>query len=466
MQLLSSPLINNNLKKVIMKTIEEKAKAYDKALEKAEKALEVCGTDKCETARQIFSLFPELKDSEDERIRKEIISAIKEDWPGHTDWIAWLEKQDNESVNIDIESMVSSYEQRLKSQGQGNLENNPLINMCVSAFRRGVENTLEELNLKKLEKQGVQKSVDKEYTFKSIPRLLDMIEPTDRVKSYCKKLIDSLQTEGYSVDAKIVGECLKQMNGEKVAMAIMDTEKQDEQQPIDKVEPKFKVGDWITNGDYTWKIVEVKPLDYILQSQDGNIVDDTIFHVDEQFHLFTIQDAKDGDVLASELCDSIILFKGINDDNNIDFYCDYDFSEIDLPGDRFSVNNGQHYGNVEDSKDFHPATKEQRDTLMKAVADAGYIFDFEKKELKKIEQEPAWSKEDERMYRELHNLIYSTPYCDSRKELSDWLKSLKDRCTWKPSDEQMKALKGVQEGVFRLGILESLYNDLKRLLKI
>ena len=59
-----------------------------------------------------------------------------------------LEKQG--SIDIDIESMVSSYKQRLKSQGQGNLENNPLINMCVSAFKQGVENTLEELNLKKL----------------------------------------------------------------------------------------------------------------------------------------------------------------------------------------------------------------------------------------------------------------------------------------------------------------------------
>ena len=78
------------------------------------------------------------------------------------------------------------------------------------------------------EKQGCQKSVDKEYTFKSIPRLLDMIEPSDRAKSYCKKLIDSLQTEGYFIDAKIVGECLKQMNGEKVAMAVMDIEKQGE----------------------------------------------------------------------------------------------------------------------------------------------------------------------------------------------------------------------------------------------
>lgn len=47
--------------------------------------------------------------------------------------------------------------------------------------------------------------------------------------------------------------------------------------------------------------------------------------------------------------------------------------------------------------------------------------------------------------------------------IKDWLKSLRLQTTWKPSDEQMEALKGVQEGVFRLGILESLYQDLKKL---
>ena len=57
-------------------------------------------------------------------------------------------------------------------------------------------------------------------------------------------------------------------------------------------------------------------------------------------------------------------------------------------------------------------------------------------------QKPAeWSEEDERMYRGLHNLIYSTPYCDSRKELSDWLKFLKDRVqlqsTWSEEDEKI-----------------------------
>ena len=35
----------------------------------------------------------------------------------------------------------------------------------------------------------------------------------------------------------------------------------------------------------------------------------------------------------------------------------------------------------------YPATKEQRDQLKKAMTDAGYTFDFDKKELKEIEDE-------------------------------------------------------------------------------
>jgi len=121
-------------------------------------------------------------ESEDERIRKAI--HIYLDWlDGHKDYqpkgnytikdmIAWLEKQDGESVNIDIESMVSSYEQRVLSQSNG-VRNNPLINMCLSAFRQGIENTLEELNLKKLEKQGEQKTAEKIEPFDKYEGLTD-----------------------------------------------------------------------------------------------------------------------------------------------------------------------------------------------------------------------------------------------------------------------------------------------------
>ena len=82
------------------------------------------------------------------------------------------EEQATKSVNIDIESMVSQYKQRLKSQG--GVENTPIVNMCLTAFRHGVENVLEELNLKKLEKQVEKKPASSAKTCKN-DTLLDLI---------------------------------------------------------------------------------------------------------------------------------------------------------------------------------------------------------------------------------------------------------------------------------------------------
>ena len=93
--------------------------------------------------------------------------------------------------------------------------------------------------------------------------------------------------------------------------------------------------------------------------------------------------------------------------------------------------------------DAIPATKEQRDTLMKAMAEAGYAFDFEKKELKKIEPQPAWSDEDEKRIKNILSVLdvqvcwdgatlkKMNPY---QKEIN-WLKSLKDRVQPQPKQE-------------------------------
>lgn len=189
------------------------------------------------------------------------------------------------------------------------------------------------------------------------------------------KVITWLKKQGEKPQGK---SALEAVNEEKVANQICV-------KPSDNIKPKFMVGDWITNGLCTWKIELIRDGLYCQTQCDIECGGD-IESIDKEYHLWTIADAKPGDILASELCDSIILFGGIKD-NNIDFYCDYDFTEIEVPGDRFAVNNGQHYGSVEDTEDFHPATKEQRDVLMKAMKEAGYTFDFDKKELKKIEEE-------------------------------------------------------------------------------
>lgn len=73
-------------------------------------------------------------------------------------------------------------------------------------------------------KNSQEEPVSDRFVFKAIPRLLEMIESSERAKSYVTKLADAFDVEGYHTDAEIVRESLKMMNGEKVAMATMDEE--------------------------------------------------------------------------------------------------------------------------------------------------------------------------------------------------------------------------------------------------
>ena len=89
---------------------------------------------------------------------------------------------------------------------------------------------------------------------------------------------------------------------------------------------------------------------------------------------------------------------------------------------------------------------------------------------KQNEQKPAtWSKEDED-YRLDVNAAVDCYFGDIyAKELHDWLKSLKERYTWKPSEEQLNALHDaavyVEKSMFPYpkGILMKLYKQLKKL---
>ena len=76
---------------------------YKEALEKAR---EIYKEDF--KAMWLENLFPELKESEDEKIRKQILSFLKEFECDHyrnldfSSWIAWLEKQGEQKTNTDV----------------------------------------------------------------------------------------------------------------------------------------------------------------------------------------------------------------------------------------------------------------------------------------------------------------------------------------------------------------------------
>ncbi len=132
-------------------SIEQKAKAYDEALERARKELQACGSTDCDAARQIFRFFPELAESEDERIKKELIFYLG-DMPEDTelrngvtnrDVLVWLEKQ-GEQKPIDKIQLGKKYKciasPRYSTFRRGNIYKPVdnflcnLMNLCYECF--------------------------------------------------------------------------------------------------------------------------------------------------------------------------------------------------------------------------------------------------------------------------------------------------------------------------------------------
>ena len=146
----------------------------------------------------------------------------------------------------------------------------------------------------------------------------------------------------------------------------------------DKNKPRFNVGDWVVNkfGD-SWHIDSLDNKNYQVSDGKGNYNYFPISKQDEM-HLWTVQDAKDGDVLSyknNQMVQVGIIEKYVGKhggcSNTFKIYIGVNWDNILQMGNYMGCSN------------IHPATKEQRDFLMKEINDVGYEWDAEKKELKK-----------------------------------------------------------------------------------
>ncbi len=192
-------------------------------------------------------------------------------------------------------------------------------------------------------------------------------------------------------------ECHDKPNAErdeKYVSWIAWLENQGEKKPDDKAESKFKVGDWIVDNedDEFFKVTKVRENTYCIASIDGEEFDIQKDIVEDDYHILSIDDTKDGDVLA---CESgwTCIFKALINDYTFSSYCFMD-------ADKLVCETGSECHTLDKAfvdaynGEIHPATKEQRDKLKKAILNAGYKWDSEKKELKKIEQKPYGQREE------------------------------------------------------------------------
>lgn len=150
--------------------------------------------------------------------------------------------------------------------------------------------------------------------------------------------------------------------------------------PADMVEPKFKVGDWVVyyRNDSSREVLQIYDIrDGRYYFNDNIHFSWSVKECDEKCHLWTIVDAKDGDVVAFS-DDTIVMFKDLYNYTTFHSYCHiedgvFNISKDDMP-------------DWWEGKGFYPATKEQCDTLFAKMKEAGYEWDADKKELNEIEQ--------------------------------------------------------------------------------
>lgn len=312
-------------------TIEQKAKAYDEALKVLHK---YDGANIMFTQDLKEEMFPELKESEDERIRKRIYDYINVTLDDNEStekekWLAWLEKQGEQKP------VWSEYDERILKTIIIGIENEMFSDVMREEYQR-IPNTN---------------------------------------KNYYQIRIDWL---------KSIEQRLKGWDGERKQLITLDHF----EDKGDMVEPKFKVGDWIACENLnTALIVNIVDDKYEVEFIDGNKGFPHIDYIDRLFHLWSIEDAKDGDVLVSLSKMHPFIFNGHYDEDTDFVYAYCGISDI-IKNDSFYFDKypDEEFKVWDSVENVRPATRDQRNLLFSKMKDSGYEWDSKKKELIKTEQ--------------------------------------------------------------------------------
>lgn len=152
--------------------------------------------------------------------------------------------------------------------------------------------------------------------------------------------------------------------------------------------PRFKVGDWITNGLYTYRINDIDTYNnvYVAENKYGESCNLVFSYYDQNFHHWSIKDARDGDIVTSKYKLNGKRWVGIfarlteGSDDKFDTHCFISGMEHHFITDANLCS--EH--TVEDTE---PASFNMREVLFRKMADGGFAWDNEAKKLVKIHNE-------------------------------------------------------------------------------
>lgn len=263
----------------------------------------------------------------------------------------------NDGKDVDVEAGTTTCEYIFPELQDSESERTrkELIDFLKLPHSRFVGNREHEKWIAWLEKQGKQ-----DARYEDIEKLLE----ADTI--YQMAMNDAMVEEAKSKAINALSEL--------AISKILGLEKQGIQ-TTDKVEPKFKVGDWIVLPlGIIARIDSLNSTDYQVTTTDGKICDFKISKQDN-YRLWSITDAKDGDLIyvSTEEKGIQAIFHEYKNDT-IFFHC-YLCTDF-VQGGYMPI------GSVELT---YPLQKTHYNRFFEKMHEAGYEWDGEKKELKKIE---------------------------------------------------------------------------------
>ena len=291
------------------------------------------------------------------------------------DCLAWLEKQEVQKEDVyskafweDVRKGLFNFLEELSKRGINTNFDRWTKSDCIN-WLLWVERQGEKFQYWKPSEEQLD-ALD--YAYNSCPDT----ERGNYYESVLETLIDDLyKLSEKQGDKKSIDDLTQQ---EAMDIAVVKCFEQGEQNPINNVEPKFKVGDWIINKSFG-NVKQIKEFD---SNESVWFTDGTGTFVEflKGYRPWTIEDAKDGDVLV-DVYGNIGIYEKCDDFDWMS-YCS------------FGHNGGfQHFKIEHENEKTYPSTKEQRNILFQKIKEAGYEWNAQKKKLRKIEGEKKFIKE-------------------------------------------------------------------------
>lgn len=296
---------------------EEKAKRYDEAIKRGLDCLIQTQATEMVTRQDILDeIFPELKYIEDEKIRKDLKELVEL-------CIRW------DFITIGEATTMLNW-----------IENKGDYSIIVRAIKK--------------RKEILSREKNNSINYKDKLSLGGKIEMLEELLVFFNEMQDDQKEH--------------QVSEKKDNDIITDSENNGDY--VD--EPMFHKGQWIVKENVgTYKVIEVCEYWYdVVDNKDQHY---SISFDDEYMcHLWTIKDAKDGDVLTANGC--VVIFEKI-DGLNIKFHCFFHYIGFEP---------SPYIDSLQNQTAFRPATKEESERLFKIMRENGYEWSSEQRKLIKI----------------------------------------------------------------------------------